>query len=1437
MAETRVTITLENLAPDNGIGIAQTWYAFHDGTFDLYDTGATASQALEIIAEDGITGIEQDIPGLVAEAIANGANITDFPAVEDTVAGQFAASEAGTNGGIQGMLFTENREPPFFLLQNPGETVSATITIDDEDIENNRYFSYVTKVFPSNDGFIANDDPQTIEVFDESGNFVGANLTITGDDVLDAGTEVNDEDPENIIYELENIGNGVDEDGTIGEFPDFQDAGEGGIVDFELDGETIFANADFTVDDYQIARLTIEEAPVEPDPIEVTVTIENLAPEAGIFLTPFWVGFHDGDFDTYDRGRPISPGLESLVEDGINDTFSNEFALSGDGTVDGNIVGEEGTVGPIDPGEITSQTFSIDANADTSQFFSYASMVIPSNDAFIANGNPTAHSLFDEEGNFVGADFIIPGSAVLDGGTEVNDEEAETTAFFSQDTPDTGEDENGVVTTHPGFIEDGRILTEDGTTEGAPAAFTNADFTAEDYQVARITVSVGDRPKEPVNLTATLSGEQEVDGGDEDASGTSTLTLNDTGDALEYSLTVTGLDFGANGLIEGGATTEDTSDDVTRLHIHNAPSGENGDVVFSLFDTVAPELGNVLDITGNQDEDLVVTVNDDGSVTLTGVWEESDPATTALSEFVPDIRAAEAGSEVDLYWNVHTTEFPAGAIRGQLEVAEEPPEPVNLTATLDGEQEVDGGDEDASGTSTLTLNETGDALEYSLTVTGLDFGANGLIEGGATTEDTSDDVTRLHIHNAASGENGDVVFSLFDTVAPELGNVLDISGNQDEDLVVTANDDGSVTLTGVWEESDPATTALSEFVSEIRETGEDEPVELYWNVHTTEFPAGAIRGQLVVDNEENPPEPDPIEVTVTIENLAPDGGTFLTPFWVGFHDGDFDTYDRGRPISPGLERLVEDGNTDPLSDEFILSGDGTVDGTVIGSEGAEGPIDPGETATQTFTIDANADTSEFFSYASMIIPSNDAFVANGNPTAHSLFDEEGNFIGADFIIPGSAVLDGGTEVNDEEAETTAFFFQEEADTGETENGVVTTHPGFIEDGRILTEDGTTEDAPAAFNNADFTADGYQVARVTVSIVDDPVSLTATLNGEQEVDGGDEDASGTSTLTLNETGNALEYSLTVTGLDFGANGLIEGGATTEDTSDDVTRLHIHNAPSGANGDVVFSLFDTVAPELGNVLDIPGNQDEDLTITENDDGSVTLTGVWEGTDPANTNLSEFVSEIRNAEPGSEVDLYWNVHTTEFPAGAIRGQLEVEEEEANTIDLFRFRNLTFDTGTYIFVGEEERDVILNDENLSNIFALDGVEEDGTINPAFTASTVDGEGLIPFFRLESLTRPGTFLFVSTAEYEDIFAEDSNQRDQWLKQGFDESGEVDIPEFFLFDSSEDRGLQFTRFQNNENATFLFAGPEETQDILGNPDLNNAFTNQNDAFESLIVDS
>ncbi len=229
-----------------------------------------------------------------------------------------------------------------------------------------------------------------------------------------------------------------------------------------------------------------------------------------------------------------------------------------------------------------------------------------------------------------------------------------------------------------------------------------------------------------------------------------------------------------------------------------------------------------------------------------------------------------------------------------------------------------------------------------------------------------------------------------------------------------------------------------------------------------------------------------LSVQVTIQSLSPANGVFLTPMWVGFHDGSFDLYDRGTAIGgapglpAGLESLAEDGDTGPVSTNFADSPagmNGGVDGTVFGPSGA---FAPGEESTSQFTVQAG--NNEYFSYASMVIPSNDAFIANGNPLAHDLFDGSGNFVGTDCIVLGGAVLDAGTEENDEVPLNTAFLGQMNPNTGTTEGGTVEFHPGFLAGGNIL----------QAFPGGDFTQLDFQVARVTVSAVPAAVPEPSTV---------------------------------------------------------------------------------------------------------------------------------------------------------------------------------------------------------------------------------------------------------------------------------------------------------------------------------------------------------
>lgn len=221
-----------------------------------------------------------------------------------------------------------------------------------------------------------------------------------------------------------------------------------------------------------------------------------------------------------------------------------------------------------------------------------------------------------------------------------------------------------------------------------------------------------------------------------------------------------------------------------------------------------------------------------------------------------------------------------------------------------------------------------------------------------------------------------------------------------------------------------------------------------------------------------------VQVKVRVENLSPTNGTYFSPLWVGFHNGTFDYFDAGSSASTSLERLAEDANTAPLMADFMSSGVGAAQGAV--SNG--GPIAPGEVATMTLSLDNNDPNARYFSYGSMVVPSNDAFMGNDNPMAHQIFDGGGTFLGADFIVLGSNVWDAGVEVNDEVPMNTAFFGQTTPNTGVDENGVVHLHTGYMAPGS-----GGVLDDPM-FANADFTAPGYQVARISLKQVPAPGAM-------------------------------------------------------------------------------------------------------------------------------------------------------------------------------------------------------------------------------------------------------------------------------------------------------------------------------------------------------------
>jgi len=212
---------------------------------------------------------------------------------------------------------------------------------------------------------------------------------------------------------------------------------------------------------------------------------------------------------------------------------------------------------------------------------------------------------------------------------------------------------------------------------------------------------------------------------------------------------------------------------------------------------------------------------------------------------------------------------------------------------------------------------------------------------------------------------------------------------------------------------------------------------------------------------------------ITVENISPPQGTFIASLWFGLHDGSFTIFKSGDPATPALERLAEDGNTGRLTSLFSSSEAGVVQGTVFGTDDIFNSIFPGSTVSLKIVVDVSLPTSRYFSYAAMVIPSNDAFIANEDSKACEIVDCNGKFVGANIIVLGSEVHDAGTEVNDEAPLHAAgagpvFLF----DAGVAEKGVVHRHEGYKPGGTILSN--------PMWANADFTVPDYRVARITVT---------------------------------------------------------------------------------------------------------------------------------------------------------------------------------------------------------------------------------------------------------------------------------------------------------------------------------------------------------------------
>lgn len=233
---------------------------------------------------------------------------------------------------------------------------------------------------------------------------------------------------------------------------------------------------------------------------------------------------------------------------------------------------------------------------------------------------------------------------------------------------------------------------------------------------------------------------------DREETGTATLKLN-SDNTLEYTIQV-------NNLLG--------SDQLTIAHIHEGNAAENGPVV--------------------------VTLVDNDQITFTG-----NTVTNTVTLTEDEIGAIETG---DFYVNVHSVDYPAGLLRGQLRGNVDFAFDVNLSP----QNEIPMiSDRTESGVAIFRLLEN-NTLYYTLTVEDVS---------------ASDNLTIAHIHDGNAATNGPVIISLVDNDAiifeeNTVNNSIEIS-EEEEGRLKAAAEGGDA---------------------------------LYVNIHSEEYPAGLLRGQI-----------------------------------------------------------------------------------------------------------------------------------------------------------------------------------------------------------------------------------------------------------------------------------------------------------------------------------------------------------------------------------------------------------------------------------------------------------------------------------------------------------------------------------------------------------------------------------------------------------------
>ena len=171
-------------------------------------------------------------------------------------------------------------------------------------------------------------------------------------------------------------------------------------------------NVSFPMRAFCAATLCVLCAQASAD-VQIKVTVENLSPLNSIAFAPLRLGFGNGSFDAFNLGAVAGAPIISVAEGGSGSAWLPAFAAADAGANIGSVNGL------LQHGEMRSATFVV--NATRNQYFTFAAMVVPSNDFFIGNDSPTENRLFDDSGRLLMSSLTVKARDIWDAGSEVFD--------------------------------------------------------------------------------------------------------------------------------------------------------------------------------------------------------------------------------------------------------------------------------------------------------------------------------------------------------------------------------------------------------------------------------------------------------------------------------------------------------------------------------------------------------------------------------------------------------------------------------------------------------------------------------------------------------------------------------------------------------------------------------------------------------------------------------------------------------------------------------------------------------------------------------------------------------------------------------------------------------------------------------------------------------